>query len=373
MLPEQRGRDRHDQERRDHHRADDAAAEELAVEQQRDAEPEHQADQHDRRRSAGSWCRPRCSVVRVGEDPLEVVEAGEADLARGGCAFQFRNEMTSVATNGSWVTMIMKTSAGSSGARRTHASCPARRSARVARWSTALAVSAVVLRSCHALAPPARWPARPGECCTVGHGPAATSPGLGGLLLLVAGGLARPSDPGSAPRRPLVCPAIAALMSWRHLVPEVGELRDVDELDAGRRAAAARPGWPGRRVSIASSVGSANARGDLQVVRVRVGRGALAGRDAWPSRRCCADQVLVVLARGPGDELPGVVLVLGGLLDRPRPGVEPAGALGLLDRRRDVADLALDRGVRRPRASRRPRSRRTTSRPCPAAWRSGTR
>ena len=37
------------------------------------------------------------------------------------------NEMTSVATNGSWVTMIMKISAGSSGARR--AQSPVRRSA----------------------------------------------------------------------------------------------------------------------------------------------------------------------------------------------------------------------------------------------------
>ena len=37
------------------------------------------------------------------------------------------NEMTSVATNGSWVTMIMKISAGSSGARRAQA--PARASA----------------------------------------------------------------------------------------------------------------------------------------------------------------------------------------------------------------------------------------------------
>ena len=42
------------------------------------------------------------------------------------------NEMTSVTTNGSWVTMIMKISAGSSGARR--AQSPARtRSARFRR------------------------------------------------------------------------------------------------------------------------------------------------------------------------------------------------------------------------------------------------
>ena len=37
---------------------------------------------------------------------------------------------------------------------------------------------------------------------------------------------------------------------------------------------------------------------------------------------------------------------LAGLLDGPRPGVQPARGLGLVHRRRGVADLALDRRVR---------------------------
>ena len=79
VLPQQRGRHRDDQERGDHHGPDRAPAAELAVEQQRDAQPEHQADQHD---GDGQQDRrpDRVAHVDVGEHPREVVEPGEPAL-----------------------------------------------------------------------------------------------------------------------------------------------------------------------------------------------------------------------------------------------------------------------------------------------------
>src|SRR5205085_12695422 len=125
---------------------------------------------------------------------------------------------------------------------------------------------------------------------------------------------------------------------------EVGELRNVDELDAERgprlHPRVARVGAADR---VLGRFGER--RRLLEVIRVLIGRGALAGRDLGPPEPA-ADQFLVLLARRPGNELPGVVLLLARLLDAPRPGVEPARALGLHDRGGGVPDLALDRGVR---------------------------
>src|SRR4051794_33076462 len=56
--------------------------------------------------------------------------------------------------------------------------------------------------------------------------------------------------------------------------------------------------------------------GDLEVLGVGVGRAALACRHAGPAD-LLADELLVVLAGGPGDELPGLVLLLARLLDSP--------------------------------------------------------
>ena len=75
-----------------------------------------------------------------------------------------------------------------------------------------------------------------------------------------------------------------------------------------------------------------------------LGRPRLAAEDERAlARKLVADELLVVLARGPGDELPGVLLLRARRLDAPRPGIEPAGALRLHDGCGGVTDLAADR------------------------------
>src|SRR6185437_10046751 len=79
-----------------------------------------------------------------------------------------------------------------------------------------------------------------------------------------------------------------------------------------------------------------------EVIGILVRRHPFAGRYPSPAQ-LGANEVLITLTRRPGDELPRVVLVLAGLLDRPRPRVQPARTLGQLDRCLDIADLAGDR------------------------------
>src|SRR5690349_5801368 len=108
----------------------------------------------------------------------------------------------------------------------------------------------------------------------------------------------------------------------RDLGAEVGELRDVDELDAdGRTRLHARVAGIGTGDGLLRRLGER--RRLLEVVRVVVRRGALAGGHPGPAE-LGPDEFLVLAAGRPGDELPGVVLLLAGLLDAPGPGVEPA-------------------------------------------------
>src|SRR5690606_16519436 len=117
---------------------------------------------------------------------------------------------------------------------------------------------------------------------------------------------------------------------------EVGELGDADELDAG-----CGPGLHARVLGLGARDGVTGHIGEgtglLAVLRDVVGRGALAARHVRPAD-LLADELLVLLAGRPRDELPGVLGVVGRLLDAPGPGVEPAGAVGLVDRRGDVPD-----------------------------------
>src|SRR4051794_4762751 len=199
------------------------------------------------------------------------------------------NEIPSVATNGSWVRRMVKISAGSSGARRDQ-SPEGRRVGRA--WADA---------------PAARRPL-----------PTATL--IGPLLsgVLSDADCARGRESG----RSLAEASLIALrdvpgellsliegLFHAHLTRDGGtdvlrdlglqgrELGDVHELDA-RGGAGLDPGilWVGigDRVS-----GRGGERGrHLEVLGIPVGRAALACRDAGPAD-LFADQLLVVLARGP--------------------------------------------------------------------------
>ena len=76
VLPQQRGRDRHDEERGDEDRPHEPAAPEPAVEHQREREPQHQRHQHDDDR-VEDRVEDRVAQVGVGERRLEVVDPGE--------------------------------------------------------------------------------------------------------------------------------------------------------------------------------------------------------------------------------------------------------------------------------------------------------
>ena len=88
----------------------------------------------------------------------------------------------------------------------------------------------------------------------------------------------------------------------------------------------------------------ANGAGRLQVARVAVERGPAARRHRRPAvlRR---DEAVVLLGGGPGEPLPGRALVADALRDAERPGPEPAGGGGLVDRRERVAGVRVDRRV----------------------------
>src|SRR6266516_1455704 len=133
----------------------------------------------------------------------------------GESAFHRRKEITSVATKGSCVTMMRKTSAGSSGARRTHR-CRAVVGAPVG----------VTHRS-------ARWAARDGPTAVSVNGVAIVGPPL--LLVQLADGL---SQALTLVECALVrdLPGDRGTDRLRGACAEVGELWDVDELDADRRA-----------------------------------------------------------------------------------------------------------------------------------------
>jgi len=87
-----------------------------------------------------------------------------------------------------------------------------------------------------------------------------------------------------------------------HLVTKIGELRNVDELDAdcGPRLNAGV-----RRIGVLQRFQSRRGEcgGSLGVVRVGVGRGALAGRQRGPTVGG-TDQVFVLLRGSPRNELP---------------------------------------------------------------------
>src|SRR5690349_4687719 len=217
------------------------------------------------------------------------------------------NEMIKVPTNGSWVTTIMKISAGRSGARR--AQSPALRMA---------------------LSPPEAGAEEPAPAW--GSSAVLTS-ALASLLVLLGhlfSGLLTLVERGV--HRRLARDRGADVLGNPRA--EVRELRDADELDAR--------GGPRLHAGVVRVGGLDRVLGrlgerprDLQVVGVRVGRGALAGGHLRPAF-LVAHELLVVRAGGPRDELPGVVLLLAGLLDRPGPGVEPAGRVGLVHRRGHV-------------------------------------
>src|SRR5215207_1631002 len=120
---------------------------------------------------------------------------------------------------------------------------------------------------------------------------------------------------------------------------EVSELRDVDKLDANSWPRLdTRIDWVGLLNRLECRL--AESSGLLLVLGVLIGRDTLAG---W--HRCPAvlrtNQFLVLLRRCPGDELPGIVLLGALLLDRPRPGVQPAGRLRQLDGCLGIRHLAL--------------------------------
>src|SRR4051795_6969014 len=184
------------------------------------------------------------------------------------------NEMINVKTNGSCVTRIMKISAGRSGARR--AQSPATR-------------RAFPPPGAGAVVPAPAWGSRAVLTSALASLLVLRGHLFGGLLTLVQSGVDR------------------RLTGYRcaHVLrdprAQVRELRDADELDAGRRsrlhAGVVRVGGLDR---VLGRLGER--RRDLQVIRVGVGRGALPGRDLRPAL-LLTHELLVVRARGPGDEL----------------------------------------------------------------------
>src|SRR5689334_17825459 len=226
------------------------------------------------------------------------------------------NEMISVKTNGSWVTRIMKISAGRSGARR--AQSPAAR-------------MAFPPPEAGAVVPAPAWGSRAVLTLALASLLVLLGHLFGGLLTLVQRLVDRllPRDGGAD--------------VLRYPRTQVRELGDADELDARRRSRLhARVVRVGRRDRVLRRFRERACH--LQVVGVGVGRGALARGHLRPAL-LLTHEVLVALARGPRNELPRVVLLLAGLLDGPGPGVEPARLLGLDDGGGNVPDLALDRGV----------------------------
>src|ERR1700754_4918074 len=132
------------------------------------------------------------------------------------------NEMISVTTNGSWVTMIVKISAGSSGARR--AQFADRRSALSAVRPPPRAVPGSPVSVALMTPPPVsrRW-CRNGAAPSRLPGPIALCDVVGELLAAIERIVDR--GPSGDHRADLE----------RHLRAEVGELRYVDELDARGR------------------------------------------------------------------------------------------------------------------------------------------
>src|SRR5690242_9903009 len=199
------------------------------------------------------------------------------------------NEITSVTRNGSWVRMMVKISAGSSGARRAHS--PERRSAD------------------DGTPGPAPAPGRPVSTATLMMVPLVSSSARASPSLVL---------PRSVPFGHVVRQLLPAFQGFGHahlagdrradvlghLGAQPRELRDVDELDARRRP------WLHPRVQRVGVLDRAlgRCRESLCLVQIfgdLVGGCPLAGRYPGPAERA-ADQLFVVLAGGPGDELPGV-------------------------------------------------------------------
>src|SRR6478736_3513147 len=236
-----------------------------------------------------------------------------------------------VSTNGIWVMTMVKAKAGSKGPRRSHSSffafllaarTPGSSGLRAAGFgSVAMVMRGLFFRGWHSetvrrliRGATWRWTDRgePGEVwgpCLTGTGPHTDRllvlvPDLGGRVLPGVQGVVHRAVSGDDRRE-----------VFRHGITEGGELRDVDELDTHGRP---RLDAGVRRVGVLQ--GLQRRRGErccrCRVVRVLVQRRALPGRNLGPSQ-CVADEVLVVLGRRPGDELPRGIRVGNLLLHRP--------------------------------------------------------
>ena len=140
--------------------------------------------------------------------------------------------------------------------------------------------------------------------------------------------------------------ALLAGHGGRHLLAHAGaeilELRDRHELQALVRDGVRHGGLlggTGHGVEGGLGVGL----GDLGVALELVGRVAAPRGNALPAD-LLADQLHVVLAGHPGDEVPGLLLALRGRGDGQRPRVEPARGIGLHDRGGGVPAAPGDRG-----------------------------
>jgi len=126
-----------------------------------------------------------------------------------------------------------------------------------------------------------------------------------------------------------------------HVGAQGSELGDADELDA-----VGRPRLDTGVLRIGVLDGEAfrlEERRGLLELGVLVGGDALAGRHLGPAEPG-GDQFLILPRTGPGDELPGRILLLGRRLHGPGPGPQPARGLGVLHRGLGIADLALHGG-----------------------------
>src|SRR5687768_6321345 len=231
------------------------------------------------------------------------------------------NEMTSVAMNGSCVTTMRKTRAGSSGARR--AQSPVCRRAPPGRVDRRVSRRLLTPVSTAMLMTPS-----PGGSFGL---PGAVA--LGDVLRELLPAFQRVVDAHLARDR--------GTDVLGDLGAQVGELGDVDELDAD-----GGPRLDARVRGVGALDGGAGRLGEgrrlLDVLGVLVRGRPLARRHPGPAE-LPADQLLVLLAGGPGHELPGVVLLLARLLDAPGPRVEPPGAVGLHDGGGRVAHLPAHR------------------------------
>ncbi len=256
VLPEQGRRDRHDEERRDHHRADDAPAAELAVQQQRDA----QARGRSEIRTTETVSRMVTTIARRASGSVSTVaklrQPGEAALV-GVVGVPVHERDHDRHHERQLGDHDHEDQGGQQRARR--AQSPARLQALA---GLGRSVSGRRLRS-------------GGASWRQAH-----------FLYFLAPRSRPASAPCSRASSTVVLPGDGRADVLAHLGAEVGELGDVDELDAGRRTRLhARVVRVGRLDRGLGRLGEGP--GGLEVVGVVVGRGALAGRAPGTSRAGC--------------------------------------------------------------------------------------